>query len=149
MLMELNKVLTLTFSHYPLFFGQMGQEIQIRTNIYNSRLLIQPNEPQISMYISSQLLGRGYFHRSSLLKRKTLALSDWADSLIPLPTLKKKVVSRASTIEDGSFLSRKQLWNTSRLLVMRWFKPLRLSLKFRLSLWYKVDGISNPMLPKN
>ena len=67
---------TVTFSHYPLLFGQMGEEIQIRTNIYNSRLLIQPNEPQIRMYLSSQLLGRGYFHRSSLLKRKTLALSD-------------------------------------------------------------------------
>ena len=68
-------------------------------------------------------------------------------SQTPLPILKfgKEVASRASTADADSFLSnpkKEQFWNASRLLAIRRFKPLRLSLRIKSSLWYFEDGIS-------
>ena len=63
---------------------------------------------------------------------------------MPLPILKSERVadSRASTVDGASFLSnpkKEQFWNASRLLAIKRFNPLRLSLKIRSSLWYLVD----------
>lgn len=73
---------------------------------------------------------------------------------MPLPILKSERVadSRASTVDGASFLSnpkKEQFWNASRLLAIKRFNPLRLSLKIRSSLWYLVDdGISKSKGPK-
>ena len=37
---------------------------------------------------------------------------------------------------------KEQFWNASKLLTIRQFKPLRLSLRIKSSLWYFEDGIS-------
>lgn len=64
---------------------------------------------------------------------------------MPLPILKSERVadSRASTVDGASFLSnpkKEQFWNASRLLAIKRFSPLRLSLKIRSSLWYSFDA---------
>lgn len=75
-------------------------------------------------------------------------------SQTPLPILKfgKEVASRASTADADSFLSnpkKEQFWNASRLLAIRRFKPLRLSLRIKSSLWYFEDGISKSSGPRD
>ncbi len=75
-------------------------------------------------------------------------------SQTPLPILKfgkEAAASRASTADTDSFLSnpkKEQFWNASRLLAIRRFKPLRLSLRIKSSLWYLEDGISKSRGPR-
>ena len=75
-------------------------------------------------------------------------------SKTPLPILKfgKEVASRASTADADSFLSnpkKEQFWNASRLLAIRRFEPIRLSLQIKSSQWYFEDGISKFSGPRD
>lgn len=98
--------------------------------------------------IEAPPLGKCYSH-CTIIEAPTFGRSQ-----TPLPILKseKDAVSRASTDAVGSLLfapKKEQFWNASRLLAIRRFNPLRLSLRTKSSLWYLEDGISKSNGPKD
>lgn len=121
---------------FHVYFCTTGEDSLINFN--HNTGIVQP----FHLHLSSQARGKWLSSLNSKHKK--------AQTPLPILKFEKEAASRASTAAD-SFLSNpknEQFWNASRLLAMRRFKPLRLSLRIISSLWYLEDGVSKSSGPK-
>lgn len=102
---------------------------------------------------AKRLIIEYFCKRSSCPQGKSFTASRQIECQTTISNFKiwKMAVSFTPIIHQGSFLSipkKEQFWKASRLLAIRRFKPLRLSLKIKSWLWYFVDGVSKSSGPK-